>query len=233
MKTRKVVRWSGLTMATAALVTAPALGQTVKTIQAGQTVRGTAARGVDFYRIGGPAGTDLTFDLTGPGTSGLIFYTPEGEEMLTATGTGKVRLTVVLPLDEVFVLGVIRNRKAYSLKVTGVEPDGHSSEFASNVGYRNTRSDGLEATQCWIDPGRRLKITRSNGEIVVATLGRGGKTYYEWTMGGRRREWEVVRTIEGDEVVSTTYQDGQSRTVRFPIEGTSTPNGGFVSYFCT
>lgn len=173
--------------------------------------------------------------LTGPGNSGLILYTPDGEEMVAADGKGVVHLKAFLPLEDVFVVGVIRDQRApYSLKLAGVEPDGHFANFASWVGYSHKSASGVVETQCWLDPGRQLRATKSNGEVQIATIGRGGKTYFTGKKGDRSAAWETLRAVEGNEEVTTaTYSNGRTGVQRNPLDQPfEKPNLGFVSYLC-
>lgn len=233
MKFRMAASLLGVFVA-AALFSASALGQSMTTLKMGQTTAGIAESRVELYRIGGVAGTELTLTLTGAGSSGVILYTPEGEEMLAAQGKDAVRLTAILPLDDVFLVSVIRDQRTpYSLKVDGLEPDGHFADFAWGVGYANKNPNGVTRTQCWIDPGRKIRFTRSNGEVYFGTIGRGGKTYYDENRDGQSSKWEVVRTVEGDKVVTVrTDAGGGSRTTRRPIVERGKPNAGFVGYLC-
>lgn len=235
MRFRLAISVVGIVVAVA-LFSEAALGQTIPTIQIGQTTSGSATSGVDLYRVGGASGTELTFTLTGRGSSGLILYTPDGEEMLTAEGTDTVRLSAILPLDDVFLVGVIRDQRTpYSLTLEGVESDGrHFASFAAWVGYSHKFPSGATDTQCWLDPGRQIKSIRSDGSVVVSTIGRGGKTYWQSTKSGVSRKWESLYTIEGNEVVRTsTYPDGRTSTRRYPMDDEiGKPNGGFVRYLC-
>ena len=213
-----------------------ASAQAVTDIKFGQTLTKKAGTKVDLYRFVGGSGTTIKATLTAPGKAALILYTPAGEEMLTAQGNGTVTLEAILPLWDVFFIGVVRKNPAqpHSLKLTGVEPDDNFAEFAGWVGYSHKYSNGVIETQCWLDPGRQIRVTRSDGEVQVGTIGRGGKTYYAGTKNGKSAKWEILRSVEGDEVVEVkTNANGRTDTRRYPLDGNiRKPNGGFLSYLC-
>jgi len=233
MRARKVFPWIGVLMAAA--ISPAAYAQGIATLVVGQSKTGSATNGVDFYRLGGTTGTELKLTLTGPGSSGLILYTPDGKEIVSAHGKDIVRLHAILSLDDAFLVGVVRTHTApYSIQVAGLEPDGHFANFASGVGYAHKYPSGLTVYQCWIDPGRQLRLSASDGEIQIATIGRGGMTYFSRTKDGQSEAWENVRTVEAnEEVYTTTVASGRTQTRRRSLDADRLrPNLGFVSYLC-
>ena len=183
-----------------------ASAQAVTDIKFGQTLTKKAGTKVDLYRFVGGSGTTIKATLTAPGKAALILYTPAGEEMLTAHGTGTVTLEAILPLWDVFFIGVVRvdGAKSYSLKLNGDEPDAHLALFARKVGFAfEAKDEGKPylVSTCWIEPGVTLRRTWPRGIEEVA-LGRGGKQFTKYKLNGG--EWKLAEgevRFEGDAII--------------------------------
>lgn len=75
-------------------------------IEPGTTVHGKSELGKpDLHAFVGEAGSQASVAVDTPGEALLTLYTPRGEEMLHATGRGKVQLEAVLPLTNGFLVG--------------------------------------------------------------------------------------------------------------------------------
>ena len=188
----------------AAPVAASALA--VTDIKFGQTLTKKAGTKVDLYRFVGGSGTTIKATLTAPGKAALILYTPAGEEMLTAQGTGTVTLEAILPLWDVFFIGVVRKNPAqpHSLKLTAVESDMHLALFAMKVGFAVEHEDKGKpylVSSCWIEPGVTLRRTWPRGIEEIA-LGRGGKEFAKYKLkGGEWRSVDREVRFEGDTII--------------------------------
>lgn len=205
-----------------------AAGQSVIDIELGQTRTGKAGGLVDLYRFGGGSGTTIKATLTAPGSSALILYTPEGEEMLSARGDGTVTLEAILPLWDVFVLAVVRTSaaKAYTLELSGNEPDIHMAYFARGVGFR-TSVGTSEATTCWVEPGvkKRTIFSDLSGWYTDTTIGRQGYEYSELFNESKKLVTKKTnrRRVEGGDVILDLDLGGSKpEQYRYAVEIEST-----------
>ena len=192
---------------------------------------------IDLYRFGGRSGTTVKAVFEGSGPAAIIFYTPSGEEMLSVNGSETVALEAVLPLTNVFLLGVLRAdpSKTYTLKTTADEPDVHQENFASYVGFRREMPNQVASVQCWIEPGHKLRATYDDGEVLEITLGRAGKTYYASSYQGKNASYQSDEEIVGTDLVRTyIYSDGKTETRKLPLDHQPPADEAirFVSYRC-
>lgn len=150
--------------------------QAVTDIAIGQTLTKKAGTKVDLYRFVGGSGTTIKATLTAPGKNALILYTPAGEEMLTVRRSGSVTLEAILPLWDVFYLGVIREKTAapYSLELAGLEATAAQALFAYKVGYLEERG-GIAKESCWIEPGVKKRATWES-TVAVSEFNPDGRT---------------------------------------------------------
>ncbi len=222
------------------LATAPVAGsaQAVTDIRIGQTLSKKVGTKSDIYRFVGASGTTIKATLTAPGKAALILYTPAGEEMLTAQGNGTVTLEAILPLNDVFLLAVLRKDGAqpYKLALPGVEADLHLAKFAAYVGYSINTEEGEKnshiVTQCWMDPGVKLRITSPNSVQEIA-IGRNGKEYRSWRQAdGQSGTTEKSVRFENSTMVSTSSDGKESRR---PLDQMWKlyPNANYKSYHCS
>ena len=211
--------------------------QSVSTLIIGQTKAGSPGSKVNLYRFGGTTGTTVSLDLTAPGAAALTIYAPSGEEMLSARGIGMVALEVILPLSDIYYVGVLRESAAqgYSLKSSAVESDQHLAYAAESVGYTLKWASGYSENQCWIDPGNILRVTGSKGLLEEITIGRGGNFYHKNSKDGRTATFSSNRRIEDDKII-TTYKSpsGQTKVMTEPLVTApeEVPALTFSSYLC-
>ena len=213
-----------------------ASAQAVTDIKFGQTLTKKAGTKVDLYRFVGGSGTTIKATLTAPGKTALILYTPAGEEMLTAHGTGTVTLDAILPLWDVFFIGVVRKNPAqpHSLKLTGVEPDAHLAVFARDTGYAATYADGAKpylVTICWIEPGVKKRRTFATG-VEEVSIGRGGKEYGSWKgQNGQTNAGEHSVRFDGQTMIRTVASGKQTTTPVELLFGAN-PTAKYRGYLC-
>lgn len=216
------------------LATAPVAGsaQAVTDIRIGQTVAKKVGAKVEIYRLVGGPGTTIQATLTTPGKAALILYTPAGEEMLTVEGTGSVTLDAILPLWDVFFIGVVRKKAAqpHSLKLAGVDPDRHLAAFADDTGYKSDHPQGA-VTTCWIEPGIKLRRTYPD-RVEEISIGRGGKEFGSWKLkNGKTGAAERTVRFEGQTMVIRTASGKEHRRELDPTRGTY-PGATYHSYLC-
>ena len=224
-------------IAVLAWAAAGAAAQPVKTIELGQPITAKEGAPVDFYRFGGRSGTTVKAVLKSSGPAALIFYTPSGEEMLSVSGSGSVALEAILPLTNVFLLGVLRAdpSKPYTLKTTADDPDVYQQNFARYVGFRREKPNEVASVQCWIEPGHKLRETYDDGEVHEMTLGRAGKAYHASSFQGKNISYHSDGAIVGTDLVTTYfYSDGKTETGKLPLDyqPPAEEKINFVSYRC-
>ena len=213
-----------------------ASAQAVTDINFGQTLTKKAGAKVDLYRFVGGSGTTIKATLTAPGKAALILYTPAGEEMLTARGNGTVTLEAILPLWDVFFIGVVRKNPAqpHSLKLTGVDPDAHLAVFARDTGYAATYTDKAKpylVTICWIEPGVKIRRTFVTG-VEEVSIGRGGKEYGSWKgQDGKTNVGEHSVRFDGQTMIRTVAS-GKQRTTPVELLFGSDPTAKYRGYLC-
>ena len=214
------------------------VAQPILDIAPGQERTGAAGSEVDLYRFSGESGTTIKLVLTAPGSSGLILYTPRGEEMLSARGTGKVTLEAILPLWDSYTVAVVRKRATgpYTLKLDAQEPDDHLALFAHGVGFEFDHTEGKGTylvSSCWIEPGIKLRRFWPKGTEEL-TIGRAGKEFGAWqAANGKSGSAERGVTIK-DGNVTYRWPDGSQREVTKTFEDIVTTEGllGYKGYLC-
>ncbi len=228
---------SWLVSALLCFVSTSAFAQTVSDIELGETRQQKAGSASDMYRFTGLTGTTVTATLTTQGDVGLVFYTPDGEEMHSVKGNGTVKLDIILPFPDVYFVSVIRGNaaKAYALKLEGVPPDDHLADFAASVGYErdDTYNGQVERTsQCWVEPGFRVRHKGAVWEQEV-TLGRGGMLYTLWKHPDGRTVSEQSRiTYDGSKMTWTPISDNRPPETDERMISTRSEVGNFTGYLC-
>ena len=216
-----------------------ASAQTVADIELGETRQQKAGSTSDMYRFIGLTGTTVTAKLATTGDAGLIFYTPDGEEMLSVKGVGAQTLQIILPFPDVYFVSVLREEAAnpYSLQLEGVAPDDHFANFSATVGYeRDETYNGkvVQTSQCWIEPGLRLRETIKGSKVMREfTLGRAGMEYILWKHPEGRTVSEQRRITYNGSMVTLTPLDGKQPPVTVDRTiSTRSQLGKFKGYLC-
>lgn len=201
-----------------------ASAQSAIDIELGAAIQQNAGTASDLYRFSGVHGTTVTASLTATGDTGLIFFTPQGQEMLSIKGNGPLKLDLVLPFPDIYFVSVLRadTTKPYTLTLEGVLPDEHFAQFSSGVGYKyNGAEDGaVNMIQiCWVKPGVTWRrIVQTSPWVQDVTVGRAGMLYVlHKHPDGRTREVAGRRTYEGATVTETAI-DGAFETETYPYQ---------------
>ena len=168
----------------------------------------------DIYYLAGESGAKETYSLTIKGPASLTLFTPDGHEMVSATGSGKVTLTAYLPLTDVFTLAVSRRTPAqpYTLSRAATVPTLAEAQAFFNVGYRLTDGTNGGFAKCWITPGVKY---RASNEVRTFehTLGADHKTL---TTIGRERDktwsYDITYSLAGS-VLTYHYRYPSGKTV--------------------
>jgi hypothetical protein len=208
----------------------------VTNLRVGQTLARPAAKTpatrVELYAFVGEAGAILQAEAAGAGRYGVTLYTPEGAEMLTATGAGEARLAAVLPLDAVYLLAVARQdaAKPYKLSLAAEAPDLHLWGFRSWAGYETLGPDGKALySTCWVTPGAVMRYNMANGQVQTLTLSRGGAGRWDYLAGGKPSGYAFTTRIEGAKVTRTSeYNTVQTWSLDDPPK----PHGAYKGYLC-
>jgi hypothetical protein len=191
----------------------------------------------DLYFLVGESGAKETYTLAVKGKASISLFTPDGHEMVTATGSGKVTLTAVLNLTDVFTLAVSREMpgQSYTLSRKTTLPTLAEAEQAAYVGYTLKTSRG-DFSQCWITPGVKYR-TKSPEETVEHTLAADRNTVSGVGLKGTEtasfeRSYELV----GDQL-RTTYRwpSGETRESTSDLRRPSLDDGRtreFTGYMC-
>lgn len=157
--------------------------------------------GPDMYYLAGETGAKETYTLNIKGPASVTLFTPDGHEMLSAGGSGKVTLTAYLPLTDVFTLAVSRLTpgQAYTLSRTTTVPTLAEAQSFSNIGYT---FKGF--IQCWITPGVKYRVTMGT-RIGESTLAADRATVSVVAREGSKN-WSYERTysLAGDVLTSHT-----------------------------
>lgn len=216
-----------------------AFAQTVTDIELDETRQQKAGSTSDMYRFTGLTGTTVTAKLATTGDAALVFYTPDGEEMLSVKGSGAQTLQIILPFPDVYFVSVLREEAAnpYSLQLEGVAPDDHFANFSATVGYeRDETYNGkvVQTSQCWIEPGLRLRETKKGSKVMREfTLGRAGMEYILWKHPDGRTVSEQRRyTYAGSEVTLTQMDGTQPPVTMERTIATRSEHGNFTGYLC-
>ncbi len=234
----RLLRKSWLVSALLCFVSTSAFAQTITDMELGETRQQKAGSASDMYRFTGLTGTTVTATLTTQGDAGLVFYTPDGEEMHSVKGNGTVNLDIIVPFPDVYFVSVIRAdaTKAYSLKLNGDLPDDHLANFAAFVGYQSDEViDGktVSTTQCWVQPGIRLRMTATDGLDRVDTIGRGGMQYTAFRHSdGRISRLEDRVTFDGTKIIFTPQNYKQTPTIIENQIAARKDTGPYRGYLC-
>lgn len=193
---------------------------------------GKPGPGVDLYAFIGEAGSVLQATAAGTGGYGVTIYTPEGAEMLTATGLGSARLTAVLPQDAVYLLAVARQdaAKPYKLDLAAERPDLFQWGFRSSAGYETLGADGKVAYwSCWISPGAVLRYQHADGKIQTLTVQRGGVGRWDYVYDGKPSGYSFTTRIEGAKVIRTSERNSVQT---WSLDDPPSPHGAYRGYLC-
>lgn len=184
---------------------------------------------VDVYQFIGEAGAMLQATAAGAGAYGVTLYTPEGAEMLTATGNASVTLTAALPQDAVYLLAVTRQdaAKPYKLSLAAEAPDIFQWSFRTDAGYEALKSDGtLMYWTCWAIPGSALRYIYPDGRTSTLTVGRGGDGRLEGEGGG----YSFSTRLDGAQLVRSRRDNGGVQT--WSVDDPPVPRGTYRGYLC-
>jgi hypothetical protein len=157
----------------------------------------------DIYYFAGEVGAKESYVLTGKGAASLTVFGPDGSELLTASGNGTVKLTVVLPFTDVFTLAVARKApgQPYSLVRKTTVPTLAEASQAIFVGYR---FKGSITTQCWIVPGVKMRMANPDGSHQDSTVA-ADRTTVSFVMqdANGTSPWEESYAVDGDQLHAT------------------------------
>jgi hypothetical protein len=216
--------------APAALPPLPAIPG-VTNVRVGQTLARPAGKPgakVEIYAFIGEAGSILQASAAGAGRYGATLYTPEGAEMLTATGQGAARLDAVLPKDGIYLLAIARQdaAKPYKLALAAEPPDDLMWSFRSYAGYETLNASGaLVYWTCWVVPGSVLQYQMADGSVQRLTTHRDGAGRWELPKGG----YGFTTRLEGAKVVRTS-ESGSVQT--WSLDDPPRPHGAYRGYLC-
>lgn len=183
----------------------------------------------DIYYLAGEAGAKESYTLTIKGPASLTLFTPDGHEMLTASGSGKITLSAYLPLTDVFTLAVSRltPRQPYTLSRQATVPTLGEAISFSGIGYTVKGGNG-DFAKCWITPGVKYRGTDKTGTAeytlaadreTISTTVRAAKTYsYEtrYSLAGsslnRHVRWPSGKTDEHpSQLRMPSFANGQAK----------------------
>ena len=156
--------WTALAAAALAIMPGQAGAQLMgaKRLTTGAMVKGLPATksAADLYFLVGEVGAKETYTLTIKGLASLSLFTPDGHELVTASGSGKVALDAVLNFTDVFVLSVSRvdPGQAYTLSRRTAAPTFAEVVTSSFAGYSRS-NETTSAVRCWLKPGIKLRET--------------------------------------------------------------------------
>lgn len=218
-----------------ASISAAVRAEPASPIALGQTINGKAGSETVIYSFFGEPGMTVTATLSAPGQSGLVLYTPTGEEMVTQSNEGSVTLEAILPKLATFYIGVVRRGtdKPYTLKLEGVAADSHLALFSEGVGYAS-QVEKMPARTCWITPGQKKKWIVGKIE-AEAVIGRNGSEFISWkSPDGQTVKNEREVKIDGDQILVRNIvpptNDDDPQPLSEMLMGD--PTARFVSYLC-
>lgn len=157
-------RWTALAAAALAIMPGQAAAQLMgaRRLTTGVTIKGLPSTkpAADLYFLVGEVGAKETYTLTIKGAASLSLFTPDGHEMVTASGSGKVVLDAVLNFTDVFVLSVSRvdSGQAYTISRRTLAPTFAEAMTSSFAGYARS-NDTTSSVRCWLKPGVQLRET--------------------------------------------------------------------------
>jgi len=168
-----------------------------------------ADRSPELFRFLGEPGQTVRVTIQGPGALEAQLYEPEGGAVMRkASGTDRVVLEAILPLDGMYLASVVRAdpAKPYSVTLTREASDPYFAHFVEGVGY-SVLMPGAKAPTvgCWAEPGAKIRVNHPGGVVSVVTLGRGAKRYYQTAGNTGSIRFESETRFEGEDAV-TTYQ---------------------------
>jgi hypothetical protein len=185
--------------------------QAVLDLTAGQPRARPAApdRSPELFRFLGEPGQTVRVTIQGPGTLEAQLYEPEGGAVMRkASGTDKIVLEAILPLDGVYLASVVRAdpAKPYNVTLTREAADPYFAHFVEGVGYSVLMPGAKEPTVgCWMEPGAKIRVNHPGGVVSVVTLGRGAKRYYQTAGATGSIRFESDTRFEGEDAI-TTYE---------------------------
>ena len=211
--------------------------QTVADIELGETRQQKTGDTSDLYRFSGLTGTTVTGTLTTTGDAALVFYTPDGEEMISAKGKSLIKLNLVLPFPDVYFVSVLRGdvTNQYTLKLDGMLPDDHLAVASYGIGFERIMDPDPKSYSmfsCWIEPGIKFREIWPKG-IGDVLIGRGGREAGSWkSKDGRLRAKERVVKFEGSSIIYH-WPDGSQKdfVTTWPTKGRER-FGRYSGYLC-
>ena len=184
----------------------------------------------DVYYLVGEVGAKEAYTFTGKGPASLTLFGPDGSEILTSSGSGTVKLEVVLPFTDVFTLAVARKTPAqpYVLARKATVPTLAEAELAKGVGYERDHE-----SPCWIIPGVKVKIIYSNGDFREDTLA-ADRTTVSWV--NSKYSGDRTFSLDGSELHRMSRaRNGNVTDTSHPIGYAYNPEEfvRFTRYQCT
>lgn len=203
-------------LASSGSVTAQLMGARELTTAASSKGAPSTKPVADTYYLAGESGAKETYTLTVKGPASISIYSPGGHEMLTAAGNGVVKLEVVLPFTDVFVLAIARKdtKQSYTLARKSTTPTLAEAALASDVGFEAVYPS-ITGTSCWVAPGVKLRGFYPNATLD-ATLAADRNTVTFVLKGDKATlAGENTFYLEGNNFKTVTHlYNGQADTVR-------------------
>ena len=222
----------------AALLAAPASAQLMgaKELKVAVPVKGVPSSKpvADVYYLVGESGARETYTFAGKGPANLTLFGPDGTEILTASGSGIVKLDIVLPFTGVFTLSIARKAPApaYSLTRKTTVPTALEAEVAAGVGYRSKSGKSL---QCWITPGVKLRYVLPNSTVEFTIAADRKSTTFVHRRPKETTSGETSVSYDGTQFhYMTTYADGTKRDEVIGLDHSYRPGtlGSYAGYLC-
>jgi hypothetical protein len=195
--------------------------------------------GPDIYYLAAEAGAKETYTLTTTGPASITLFTPDGHELVSASGSGKVTLVAYPNLNDVFILTVARvtASEPYTLSRQAILPTLTEAGAFAEVGYTSKYGSGAESTRCWITPGVKLRVI-SGDRVSEATLA-ADHTTMNIVVHQRKASlsFEQTRSLVGNSLtVKNRASDGQTEVVSSELPRHSLEDGTirkFSGYLCS
>jgi hypothetical protein len=233
---RKLAIFCSAALASAAPAPAQLMG--AKQLKVAVPIKGAPSTKpvADVFYLAGEVGATETYSLNVKGPASITLFGPDGSEILTAAGSGTVKLEAVLPFTDVFTIAVSRKIpvQPYTLTRKTTIPTFVEASMASDVGYAS--KDGSRS-QCWVVPGVKLRSINSRGsiEFTLAADRRTTTFFAKGVAGGKTSTGETTLSFDGDQVheMITPY-GGKTNEKIYPLEVTYDPErvGRFTGYLC-
>jgi len=131
-----------------------------------QGAAGAAAK-ADLYYLAGEMGAKEVYTLTVKGPASITLFSRQGIEILSAEGSGTVKLEAVLPATDIYTLAIARKVPAqpYTLRRQATIPTLAEALLAQGMGFIGTMDDGSgDIDNCWVIPG--VKARRIYPKVV-------------------------------------------------------------------